>query len=124
MEVQSEDEELIESDGESEVDNVSINSDYPDIEQEASDFEGNPAEVTGASANMEENDVFENESEIVQDRDKYYLDKNGTKWRKKCYNKNVRTRRENIITQLPGVKRSARDKKVLLSVFSYSSMKK
>ncbi|KAJ8943189.1 hypothetical protein NQ318_000670 [Aromia moschata] len=125
-EVQSEDEEVIESDGESEIDNVSINSDYPDVEQEANneDVQGNLTEVAGVTTNAHENDVTENESEIVQDREKYYLGKNGTKWREKYYNKNVRTRGENLITQSPGVKRSARDKEVLLNVFLFSSMKK
>ena len=74
LEVENEDEDEIESDGEQDEDNVSINSDYPDIEQEASDFENvqdNPAEVTAST----EEDV-QNESE---DRDKYYVSKNGMK---------------------------------------------
>lgn len=89
MEVQSENEELIESYGEKETNSVSINSDYPDIEQEASyckdGQEDNLAEVAGAIANTEENDVIENLSEIMQDRYKYYVGKNGTRWRKNCY---------------------------------------
>ncbi|KAK9681081.1 hypothetical protein QE152_g38590 [Popillia japonica] len=106
-EMQSENEDVIGSDRESDKDHVSINR-LSDVEQEAREFEDgqdNPVEETGAAADIDNNDVIENE------RNNYYLSRNGTKCRKHCYNKSVRTQAEDIISQLPGVKRSARVKK-------------
>jgi hypothetical protein len=67
--VQIDDEEIIESDADdgSEVDDVSINSDYPDVEQVANDFEereNDPVEDRGAATvsidiNEEENRTSE-----------------------------------------------------------------
>jgi hypothetical protein len=124
--VQTDDEEIIESDadGGSEVDNVSINSEYPDVEQVANDFEereNDPVEDRGAAVsidiNEEENNDFENGPENIQEHNMYYLDKNGSGWRKVHYNKNVRTRAENIINHLPGVKVFARNSKSPLECF-------
>jgi hypothetical protein len=125
--VQIDDEEIIESDadGGSEVDDVSINSDYPDVEQVANDFEereNDPVEDRGAATvsidiNEEENNDFKNGPENIQEHNMYYLDKNGSRWRKVQYNKNVRTRAENIISYLPGVKVFARNSKSPLECF-------
>ncbi|KAK9727597.1 Transposase IS4 [Popillia japonica] len=112
--MQSEDEDVIGSDGESDKDHISVNSDNSDAEQEAREFEDgqdNPVEEIGAVADIDNNDVIENE------RNDYHLSTNGTQWRKHCYNNSVRIRAENIISQLPGVKRSARDKKSPLECF-------
>jgi hypothetical protein len=84
--VQIDDEEIIESDadgGISEVDDVSINSDYPDVEQVANDFEereNDPVEDRGAATvsidiNEEENNDFKNGPENIQEHNMYYLDK-------------------------------------------------
>lgn len=39
----------------------------------------------------------------------YYQAKDGTKWKKNCTSKNVRTRQDNIIVRLPGVKGAAKN---------------
>lgn len=44
---------------------------------------------------------------------KYFCDKNGNKWLKEGYPRQVRTRAENIIVVLPGVKRHAKSAKSL-----------
>jgi hypothetical protein len=99
--VQIDDEEIIESDADdgSEVDDVSINSDYPDVEQVANDFEereNDPVEDRGAATvsidiNEEENNDFKNGPENIQEHNMYYLDKNGSRCEKssiqqKCEN--------------------------------------
>lgn len=89
--IESEDEPIDGQDSEenSELDNVSVCSDYPDLEQEPEhDEEGK--EINQQNLKMAECDFF--------------LGKNGMKWFKNPKNKNVRTRAENIITHLPGVK--------------------
>lgn len=75
------------SEEENEIDRVSVNSDYPDQEQEA--------------VGEEELEEEENERENINH---FFMGKNGTKWSKNPPNKNVRTRSENIVTHLPGVK--------------------
>lgn len=86
------------SEEDNEIDNVSVCSDYPDLEQEG-EQEG-------------EQDVS------VQDpRNKYYLGKDGLKWLKDYPNKTVRTRAENIITRLPGCKPYATQAKSALECF-------
>lgn len=110
-ELQSEDED-VETDNESDIDHVSINSDYAHVEQAAREFEDekdNPVEEAGAAANIEDNDVT--------GKERNYVNENGTMWRKKCYNRNVRTRAENLILQLAGVKSRARDNKRRLECF-------
>ncbi|KAJ3622378.1 hypothetical protein MTP99_002893 [Tenebrio molitor] len=67
--VQTNDEEIIESDadGGSEVDNVSINSDYPDVEQVANDFEereNDPVEDRGAAVSIDINEEENRTSEM------------------------------------------------------------
>lgn len=47
------------------------------------------------------------------------MGKDGTKWRKHCHRyPNVRTRRHNIVTQLPGVKGEAKNKKTPIEIWS------
>ncbi|GJQ73465.1 hypothetical protein Trydic_g13824 [Trypoxylus dichotomus] len=72
------DEDVIESDGESDINSVSVSSDYPDVEQACGieDGQGNLLEVIGATANTEDTSVIENESRYMQERTKCYLSKN------------------------------------------------
>ncbi|CAH2085795.1 unnamed protein product [Euphydryas editha] len=57
-------------------------------------------------------------SELRQNRASYYTGKDGvTKWQKEQYRSNVRSRAENIITNLPGPKSVARNKMSPLQCF-------
>lgn len=47
----------------------------------------------------------------------YYFGKNRTKWSKICSPKTVRTRKQNIVTHLPGVKRAGQNAKTPLQCF-------
>lgn len=42
----------------------------------------------------------------------YYYGKDGTKWQKEPLRQNVRTRSENLITQMPGVQQEAKNAKL------------
>nr|XP_022910826.1 piggyBac transposable element-derived protein 4-like [Onthophagus taurus] len=96
--MESDDEVINNDDSEEEdIDNISVCSDYPDMEQDAED-ELEPAEE--------------------QTQAKYFFGKDGTKWSKQHPNKKVRTRAENIIIHLPGVKKPAKMAKTPLECFS------
>ncbi|GJQ79539.1 hypothetical protein Trydic_g16386 [Trypoxylus dichotomus] len=96
-EMQSEDGDVIELDGESDIDNVSVNSDYPDIKQPCrlEEEQYNPSEDAGATTNIEDYSVIENVSIYIK----------------------VRARTENLICQLPGVNRSVTNKRSPLECF-------
>ncbi|KAK9731770.1 hypothetical protein QE152_g13357 [Popillia japonica] len=60
------------------------------------------------------NDLQEGAHDFYESRignQKYFYDKNGNKWLKESYHRQVRTRTENIIVVLPGVKRQANSAK-------------
>lgn len=101
-----ENEEMIDqedSEADEEIDNLSVCSDYPDMEQEG--------EI--------ETDERHNEHEVTAEPDKnsFFIGKNGNRWFKEFTNRNVRTKAENIITHLPGVKNKGRDAKTPIECF-------
>lgn len=69
-------------------------------------------------------DMFDEETEVIEPnlsrhREAYFIAKDGTKWKKHLeYCKNIRTRADNIITQLPGVKGEAKQKTVAAEIWS------
>lgn len=93
------------SEEESEIDHLSTHSDYPDQEQEG---EG-PEEIDGLEKERQEKEI-EQEVQVL-------LGKNGTKWLAKMSSKNVRTRSENIISHLPGVRAYGKAAKTPLECF-------
>lgn len=93
------------SEEDDEIDNVSLCSDYPDLEQDAE--EENPE--------MQEVDGQQNVSDPIEFHNFY--GKNGMTWCKEYNVRNVRTRSENIITHLPGVKQYGRNAKTPLQCF-------
>lgn len=119
----STDEEPLGSESEDEIDNVSVNSDYPDMMQDADDSDESEVLEDSATANVEAN-ISQLESEnndsssvAIQRPTKYYVGKDGTKWKATCPSKRVRTRAENIITHLPGVRPFAKNAKSAVDCF-------
>ncbi|CAH1984339.1 unnamed protein product [Acanthoscelides obtectus] len=103
-EVQNEDEAIDRDDSEEEedeIDNASVCNDYPDLEQD--------------------DKVIGDQDDKAQAEDlatcRFFLGKNGMKWFKECPNGNLRTRSENIITHLPGVKNYAKMEETPLECF-------
>lgn len=86
------------SDQEDEVDNVSICSEYPDMEQDGDIPEVGEEENAAA----QQDDDIQDETESSEGS--FFQGKDGTKWFKDPPNKRVRIGSENIITHLPGVK--------------------
>ncbi|CAH1229360.1 unnamed protein product [Diabrotica balteata] len=82
-ECENEDEFIDQDDLETEdnIDNVSINSDYPDMEQEPDEENGNQQAVVESNT-----------------QGCYYSEKNGTKYNKEHNNRNILTRAENLFT--------------------------
>ncbi|KAK9680966.1 hypothetical protein QE152_g38665 [Popillia japonica] len=101
QEMLSSDEEGIvqyDDDSEDDGDNLEIQNEDTDTEQEFSDGETNASSVEGP----------------------YFVGKNNvTKWRKMVPPKNVRTRAENIIKLLPGVKSSVKDPKSPMEIWKH-----
>uniref|UniRef100_V5GVF1 PiggyBac transposable element-derived protein n=1 Tax=Anoplophora glabripennis TaxID=217634 RepID=V5GVF1_ANOGL len=98
------------SEEEQENDHLSINSDYPDQEQEAGD-EG--------QRYVQEQDEEEERERAREGKMKtrFFVGKNGSKWSKETPNKNVRTRADNIIIHLPGVKTYGKSAKTPIECF-------
>lgn len=87
-------------DEQGEIDNVETISNSSDTEQELDD------------------DVVNNEPVVAVTREPCFIGKdNKTKWSKHCPPQNVRTRRTNIVLQLPGVKSYAKSKKSPLDIW-------
>ncbi|KAK9754341.1 Transposase IS4 [Popillia japonica] len=84
------------------------NSNYSDQEQEAE-----VAEEEQMREQLQE--IVENEEEVRENN--VFVGKNGTRWSKIPPNKNLRSRSENIIIHLPGVKASARNAKSPIECF-------
>lgn len=65
-----------------------------------------------------EQDVSDGEEHPVASSVPYFLGRDGTtKWNKHCPTRNVRTRSENIITHLPGVKGEAKKVKTPIDIW-------
>lgn len=94
------------SEADDEIDNISVCSDYPDFEQDGEYVE-----------EAEEEDPEVRQQQEGDKESRFFLGKNGTKWFKQFPNKNVRTRSENIITHLPGVKIYGKTAKTPLECF-------
>lgn len=86
------------SDREDELDNVSVCSDYPDMEQDGDIPEVGEEEHADA---QHDGDI---QDETGTNEGSFFQGKDGTKWFKDPPNKRVRIGSENIITHLPGVK--------------------
>jgi hypothetical protein len=73
--------------------------------------------------NLDETEKAEREGESAEEEDNasglrsYFLGKNGMKWSKEIPKRTVRTRSENIITHLPGVRNRAKNAKTPLKCF-------
>lgn len=118
------DEEPIASDSDGEIDNVSVNSEYPDMEQDGDHFPESNTPVTediptenilGSVGENEENRSSENSA--IQNMNKHYISKDGTRWKASYPPKNVRTRAENIIIRVPIIRQHARNAKSALECF-------
>lgn len=87
---------------------------YVEVSDHDSDSEQDIDEPDEANVQDEEMDLHESEEEDGSSEQnqstgsRYYLGKDGTKWRKECHPPNVRTRRHNIVSKLPGVRQYAR----------------
>lgn len=95
------------SESEEEIDNVSQRSEESDSEQE------------GILDNLEEPEsVPAATSQSAEVRGTSYTSKDGTKWSKDCPRQSVRVRSENIITNAPGVKGTAKLAKTEIETWS------
>lgn len=83
-------------------------------------YEEDELGATSQEVEQEGNDEGSNTEQDDNEahRGNYFKGKDGTKWFKNCANTRVRTRAENIISHLPGVKRIARDSKNPLDCWS------
>lgn len=98
---------------EDEDDNEFINNcnegDASDIDFEASDLESEHDSETEESCG-EEDEIVENELEVITDGNNAscYYSKNNFKWRIEPENIRTKTKKHNIVTQLPGIRGSYR----------------
>lgn len=75
-----------------------------DSEEDISDEVGGGHDEAVGVSEVENEDVTDGET-----RQKYYVGRDGTQWRRQCPQKNVRTRQENLISHLPAGKPYAKD---------------
>jgi hypothetical protein len=95
------------SESEEEIDNVSQRSEESDSDQE------------GILDCLEEPvSLLADTSQSFEVRGTFYTSKDGTKWSKDCPRQSVRTRSENIITNAPGVKGTAKFAKTEIETWS------
>lgn len=106
------DEDAIESESEDDIDHISESEHNTDSEQEITIED----EVSGGNSDRQISETElqnENTDGLPKNRD-IYLGKDGSKWNKHVPNQRVRTRADNIITHLPGVKQCAKNAKSVL----------
>lgn len=103
---------MISSESDGDEDHVSCRSHESDTDQNPSDVDSDDtplAELRRQSPTFPTSATSETQANQV--RTLYYYGKDGTKWQKEPLRQNVRTRSENIITQMPGVQLEARNAK-------------
>lgn len=110
---ESDEEENVDSELSDNEDNISIRSQDSETEQIPSDSEDeHPLQaLRSLSLTLVQTSGEIDDSTNCQIRGSFYIGKDGTKWYKKPPRSQVRTRSENIISQSPRVKPSARSAK-------------
>ncbi|KAI4455686.1 piggybac transposable element-derived protein 4 [Holotrichia oblita] len=106
-----------------ELDNENSVDDPPIIDSEDEHFSDHEAESSHETDTEQSGNEVEEESDEENHDNEYatfYVSKdNSTKWAKTCANRTVRTRAENIITFLPGVKSRAKNLKTPLDCWRF-----
>ena len=94
----------------------SLDDDHLEIQNESTDSEQDMSDDDVATADDDVATVLADRGQI---RAPCMVGSDGTRW-KKHFNlrKNVRTRADNLITQLPGVKGEAKQKKTTMEIWS------